>query len=100
MSETSQSRPDTPAAIRDFRLTRYRSPVSIAAAKGRCSSDTFSTAHGLTVEAYRERWGLKPEYPVVAPSYATRCRDLAKTSSLGIRRGRRRGSSSVWPSAA
>jgi predicted transcriptional regulator len=27
----------------------------------------LTTAHGLSVEQYRERWGLAPDYPVVAP---------------------------------
>ena len=28
------------------------------------------TDHGLTPEEYRARWGLKPDYPMVAPSYS------------------------------
>ena len=47
------------------------------------------TAHQLTPAAYRERWGLKAEYPMVAPNYAARRSELAKAAGLGQRsRGR------------
>jgi predicted transcriptional regulator len=47
------------------------------------------TAHQLTPEAYRERWGLKTDYPMTAPSYAARRSELAKAAGLGHRgRGR------------
>ena len=41
------------------------------------------TAHQLTPAAYRERWGLKADYPLVAPSYAARRSELAKAAGLG-----------------
>ena len=28
------------------------------------------TAYGMTPEEYRAKWGLKPDYPMVAPNYA------------------------------
>lgn len=34
-------------------------------------------------EAYRAKWGLKPDYPMVAPSYAARHQELAKKIGLG-----------------
>jgi predicted transcriptional regulator len=39
--------------------------------------------HGLTPQEYRERWGLKPDYPMVAPSYSAQRRTLAKQLGLG-----------------
>ncbi|MEW6634433.1 MAG: MucR family transcriptional regulator [Pseudomonadota bacterium] len=39
--------------------------------------------YGLTPEAYREKWGLKADYPMVAPSYAAQRSALAKASGLG-----------------
>jgi predicted transcriptional regulator len=44
-------------------------------------------AHGLTPDAYRERWRLKSDYPVVAPTYSARRREFAKVAGLGTRRG-------------
>jgi predicted transcriptional regulator len=43
----------------------------------------LKTAYNLTPEEYRERWGLPPDYPMVAPSYATHRSSLAKKSGLG-----------------
>ncbi len=37
----------------------------------------------MTPEEYRKRWGLAPDYPMVAPSYAARRSDLAKQLGLG-----------------
>lgn len=45
------------------------------------------TAHQLTPDTYRERWGLKSDYPMVAPNYAARRSQMAK--SLGLGRGGR-----------
>ncbi len=41
------------------------------------------TSYKLTPEAYRERWGLPSNYPMVAPSYAERRSALAKSIGLG-----------------
>ncbi|GHA99088.1 MucR family transcriptional regulator [Algimonas arctica] len=40
-------------------------------------------AFGLTPDAYREKWGLPDDYPMVSPAYARRRSDLAKQSGLG-----------------
>ena len=45
------------------------------------------TSYGLTPAAYRERWGLPPDYPMVAPSYAEKRSTLAKTIGLGRKLG-------------
>ncbi|MBM3549396.1 MAG: transcriptional regulator [Alphaproteobacteria bacterium] len=46
------------------------------------------TAYGLTPEEYRAKWGLPPDYPMVAPNYAAQRSDFAK--KIGLGRGRRR----------
>ena len=46
------------------------------------------TSYGLTPEAYRERWELPPNYPMVAPSYAEKRSTLAKTIGLGRKPGK------------
>ena len=57
------------------------------------------TAHGLTPEQYREKWGLPSDYPMVAPNYsATRSR-LAKELGLG-QQGRKAKSAPPPPPAA
>lgn len=50
----------------------------------------LKTVYNLTVEQYRERWGLPSDYPVVAPNYAKRRSEIAKSSGLGMSRHRRK----------
>jgi predicted transcriptional regulator len=38
---------------------------------------------GLTPDAYRQKWGLSPEYPMVAPEYRARRSALARQAGLG-----------------
>ncbi len=45
------------------------------------------TAHELTPDAYRKRWGLAPDYPLVAPKYAELRSKLAKKIGLGRKVG-------------
>lgn len=45
----------------------------------------LKTAYNMTPEQYRERWGLPPEYPMVAPNYAERRSALAKEIGLGTK---------------
>ena len=42
------------------------------------------TAHGLTPERYRERYGLPTDYPMTAPGYAAQRSALAKAIGLGV----------------
>ena len=43
----------------------------------------LQTSHGLTPSAYRERWKLPFDYPLVAPNYAAMRSSLAKSIGLG-----------------
>ena len=42
--------------------------------------------HGLEPQAYRERWNLPADHPIVAPAYSDRRAALAKQSGLGRHR--------------
>jgi predicted transcriptional regulator len=44
------------------------------------------TAYNMTPEQYREKWGLDPSYPMVAPNYAEKRSALAKQIGLGTRK--------------
>ncbi|MBS1050054.1 MucR family transcriptional regulator [Gluconobacter sp. NFX36] len=46
----------------------------------------LKTAYNMTPQEYRERWGLPPEYPMVAPNYASHRSSLARKIGLGRRR--------------
>lgn len=43
----------------------------------------LGTQYQLTPEAYRKKWGLPPDYPMVAPSYARLRSAFAKKIGLG-----------------
>ncbi len=47
------------------------------------------THYDLSPEEYREKWGLAPDYPMVAPNYAAARSALAKKMGLGQQRRRR-----------
>lgn len=46
------------------------------------------STYDMSPEDYRKRWGLPPDYPMVAPAYAARRSEFAKRIGLG--RGVRR----------
>jgi predicted transcriptional regulator len=45
----------------------------------------LKTAYNMSPEQYRERWGLPPDYPMVAPNYARHRSSLAKKIGLGTK---------------
>ena len=49
------------------------------------------THYNMTPEDYRARWNLPADYPMVAPNYAEKRRDLAKKIGLGRKPGQKRG---------
>lgn len=57
------------------------------------------SGHGLTPAEYRERYNLKPDYPMVAPSYSEHRRSLANQIGLG-RKTRKASSKSAEGSNA
>ena len=53
------------------------------------------TSHGLTPEAYRAKWNLSADYPMVSPNYAAQRREMA----IGFGLGRKAGAATVAPKA-
>ena len=49
------------------------------------------THHDMTPEDYKARWNLPGDYPLVAPAYAEKRRDLAVKIGLGRKPGAKRG---------
>ena len=45
----------------------------------------LKTAYDMSPDEYRQRWGLPPSYPMVAPNYAKQRSKLAKKIGLGRR---------------
>lgn len=48
------------------------------------------THYNMTPEQYRQRWNLPADYPMVAPNYAEKRRELAKKIGLGRKPVKRR----------
>ena len=49
------------------------------------------SSRGITPVQYREKWGLRPDYPMVAPNYSKARSELAKALGLGqARKGQSR----------
>jgi predicted transcriptional regulator len=46
------------------------------------------TQYNMSPEEYRDKWGLPPDYPMVAPNYAKARSNLAKQMGLGQQRKR------------
>ena len=49
------------------------------------------TNYDMSPEEYRGRWNLPADYPMVAPNYAEKRRELAKKIGLGRQPGQKRG---------
>ncbi|WP_159874120.1 MucR family transcriptional regulator [Novosphingobium sp. 9U] len=64
-------------------LADRNAPVSMIDGKSYSSLKRHLAGHGYTPETYRETFGLKSDYPMVAPGYSERRRELAKQIGLG-----------------
>lgn len=49
------------------------------------------THYNMTPDQYRTRWNLPADYPMVAPDYAEKRRELAKKIGLGRKPGQKHG---------
>ena len=57
----------------------------------------LQTTHQLSPREYRATFGLKSDYPIVAPAYAARRSDLAKSLGLGRKVGMKTAIKKVAP---
>ena len=87
--------PDLTPAVPIKRSVRKATIVCLECGKvGKTLKRHLSTAHGLGVKEYRERWKLPKDYPMVAPNYAAQRSAMAKKIGLGRKprkRGRKKG---------
>ena len=49
------------------------------------------STYSMTPDEYRSKWGLPPDYPMVAPNYAAQRSEFAKKIGLGRSSGRQTG---------
>lgn len=76
----------TPAQIRKS-VTRD-AVISFIDGKSYKTLKRHLTVHGLTPDTYRARFGLPPDYPLVAAAYSEVRSGLAKSLGLGVQNGR------------
>lgn len=79
-AEPAVERP-TPAQIR--KSVQEDGIVSFIDGRSYKTMKRHLTAHGLTPERYRARYGLPDDYPMTAPGYAERRSEIAKAIRLG-----------------
>ncbi|WP_244032727.1 MucR family transcriptional regulator [Methylobacterium sp. E-016] len=71
----------TPAQIR--KSITPDAIISFEDGKGYKTMRRHLTLRGLTAEAYRAKWGLPADYPMVTTSYSAKRSELAKSLGLG-----------------
>lgn len=81
----------TPAVTARKSLASPDHIISLIDGKSYKSLKRHLSSHGLTPVQYRERYGLKSDYPMVAPAYAETRRQLAKKIGLGRKPGHKVG---------
>ncbi|MHB2208382.1 Ros/MucR family transcriptional regulator [Methylobacterium sp. CM6257] len=80
---TSATEVEKPSAAQIRKSVRDDGIVSFIDGKTYKTLKRHLTTHGLDPRAYRERFGLPADYPMVAPSYAAQRSALAKAIGLG-----------------
>jgi len=74
---------DRPGAAQIRKSVRPDGIVSFIDGKTYKTLKRHLTSHGLDPRAYRDRYGLPADYPMVAPAYAEQRSALAKAIGLG-----------------
>lgn len=88
--EPSGDRPEPAVTVRKSLASPERI-ISLIDGKPYTTLKRHLGKHGLTPQQYRERYGLKADYPMVAPAYAEKRRALAKQIGLGRKGAQARG---------
>ena len=83
LEETDEQQEFTPAVSARRSLASKDHIVSMVDGKPYKTLRRHLAKHGLTPEQYRERYNLKPDYPMVAENYSQARRDMAKHIGLG-----------------
>ncbi len=85
--EAPAARPIPPVSIKKSVTDDYL--ISLEDGQRYKSLKRHLSKHGLTPADYRAKWGLPADYPMVAPAYAAKRSELAKSMGLGAQRRKR-----------
>ena len=84
--EQTETQEYTPAVTARKSLASRDHIISMIDGKPYRTLRRHLTSHGLTPDDYRQRYGLKADYPMVAPAYSESRSSMAKTIGLGRKR--------------
>jgi predicted transcriptional regulator len=88
-------------AVKVGRSIKHKSIVCLEDGKAfKALKRHLRTAHDMTPDEYRSKWGLQDNYPMVAPDYSARRSALAKKMGLGQKAGHRGSSAGNVTEAA
>ncbi|WP_342636294.1 MucR family transcriptional regulator [Methylobacterium brachiatum] len=76
--------PATPSEAQIRASVQHEHLVSFLDGRSYKTMKRHLTAHGLTPEGYRQRFGLPADYPMVAPAYAAERSRIAREIQLGV----------------
>jgi predicted transcriptional regulator len=89
-SDPAESAPEFVPAVSARKSVASREHiVSMIDGKPYKSLKRHLSRHGLSPDEYRSRYNLPASYPMVAPAYSERRREVAKRLGLGRKRGGR-----------
>ncbi len=91
VAETAPAADYTPAVSPRKSLASKDHIISLIDGKPYKTLRRHLATHGLTPAEYRERYGLKADYPMVAENYSESRRAMAKKIGLGRKPGARKG---------
>jgi predicted transcriptional regulator len=95
--------PEAPALEPPVPIRKTITPdylISLEDGKPYRSLKRHLTAQGLTPDAYRAKWGLPRDYPMVAANYSKQRAELARTLGLGRQGARARATPAPIPAPA
>jgi predicted transcriptional regulator len=85
-AQQDEAKPTPPVSARKSITPDYL--ISLEDGKHYKSLQRHLRGLGLTPEAYREKWSLPRDYPMVAANYAAKRSELAKSMGLGQQRSK------------
>ena len=86
-AESERAQEHTPAVTVRKSLASRDHLISLIDGKPYKTLRRHLSGHGLTPEEYRERYKLRSDYPMVAPTYSETRRAMAKKIGLGRKPG-------------
>lgn len=89
LTSAASAEPGKPEPLTPSQIKKSITPDALISFEDGKSYKTLRrhlTLRGLSAEAYREKWGLPPDYPMTSASYSAHRSELARSLGLGQQR--------------